>query len=717
MAVFDTHKNLAVSLVATAPSPATSGLSLAVTATQGARFGAGPFNATVCPAGTAPDPSNAEIIRVTAGPPGSDTFTIARAQEGTTARAIAVGDQIFADVSAKVFTDIETPLQSLTVNPLTGWYDMQRQPNPVLPANTAATNITNNNAIMAAAPTGSTFYYAGGVYVWNAAWTMPAAKTFNFIGQGNGATGANTIFEWTSNVAGDIIVLPNTFWYWTFQNLTFGTSVNQTAGALLNINGNAGISIQNCTVAGIFGGTWNNVFNGPSVGTRGSATTDQSWNSSLISNTQISSYKGIGVNIDSGACSLVISDNCVIQGAWGGFGAGTPSTLQGLAGIQTSACGALQINDCDILGNVNNLLLSPVSGQVTASVFCTNTYFDNAGGSCVKIAGAGATVRCRFDTCSFTTAGTNYATAGTALTAFEIAGTFASFSTTAGQGINLINCNILNTFGTTGTTNGLLVSNAADWSASFCNIAGYTTGIQVSSIAPINTTKFTITGCTIGSAGGYSGTTTGILINAGTAYGGYIVTGNNMLGCTTPISDGGLVSTGGFGQKIVKDNIGCADGVRSVGFATGGASVTTTVEKVLCQIWCPANTIKADTTFRGTFAALPALATAMTMGIRIGTAGTIADAAAVLVFGQAPSSAARQFGTMQTAAASPGATATHDGDGVINAVTAAFAVHAATTQAGTFNSTVGNWVSFTLKNTTSTTTTVKSAVLEILGPS
>jgi hypothetical protein len=101
----DNHKNFSISAVATAPSPATSGTSLVVTGGHGTRFPAVPFNATICPANTTPDPSNAEIVRVTGI--STDTFTIARAQESTTARTVIVGDVIFAGPTAKTLTDVE----------------------------------------------------------------------------------------------------------------------------------------------------------------------------------------------------------------------------------------------------------------------------------------------------------------------------------------------------------------------------------------------------------------------------------------------------------------------------------------------------------------------------------------------------------------------------------------------------------------------------------
>lgn len=101
----DARKNFAVSTVATAPSPATSGLSLVVTGGHGTRFPAVPFNAVVCPAGTDPTPLNAEVVRVTGI--STDTLTVARTQEGSSARSVVVGDRIYAAVTAKSFADID----------------------------------------------------------------------------------------------------------------------------------------------------------------------------------------------------------------------------------------------------------------------------------------------------------------------------------------------------------------------------------------------------------------------------------------------------------------------------------------------------------------------------------------------------------------------------------------------------------------------------------
>lgn len=104
----DAHKNFAISTVATAPSPATTGTSLVVEAGTGSRFPAPPFNAVVWPEKAIAVPTNAEVVRVTNVV--SNTLTISRKAEGSTARVIVIGDQIADAVTVKTLTDIEEAL-------------------------------------------------------------------------------------------------------------------------------------------------------------------------------------------------------------------------------------------------------------------------------------------------------------------------------------------------------------------------------------------------------------------------------------------------------------------------------------------------------------------------------------------------------------------------------------------------------------------------------
>lgn len=101
----DLHKNFAYSLVATAPSPATSGTSLVVTAADGALFPTVPFQLTIWATGVQPLTTNAEIVTVTAI--STDTLTIVRAQEGTVARTVVVGDQVAATITKQSLLNVE----------------------------------------------------------------------------------------------------------------------------------------------------------------------------------------------------------------------------------------------------------------------------------------------------------------------------------------------------------------------------------------------------------------------------------------------------------------------------------------------------------------------------------------------------------------------------------------------------------------------------------
>lgn len=102
---YELGKNFQTSTVATAPSPATSGTSLVVAAGEGTRFDTPPFNAVIAPADAEPTPANAEIVRVTAR--STDTLTITRTQESSSARTVVVGDRIYVGPTANTFTLVD----------------------------------------------------------------------------------------------------------------------------------------------------------------------------------------------------------------------------------------------------------------------------------------------------------------------------------------------------------------------------------------------------------------------------------------------------------------------------------------------------------------------------------------------------------------------------------------------------------------------------------
>lgn len=184
----------------------------------------------------------------------------------------------------------------------------------------------------------------------------------------------------------------------------------------------------------------------------------------------------------------------------------------------------------------------------------------------------------------------------------------------------------------------------------------------------------------------------------------------------------GLADNGIPGIKVVpassalSGSMSAADKVKLdaiVKNTTATATALTTVETVVLQLPIPANFLHVGNIFRYIMAAHPAASTVLTVRIRVGPAGTIADPSVIIMSATALTNAGTRtlFGISGVNVI--GASATHigAGDETVGAIPATGTAAAAT---GTFNSTVANFVSVTIQNTTSTTTTVFGGVLEIL---
>lgn len=104
----DVFKNLAYGVVLLPPTPPNLGTALTLANGHGARFGAAPFSVSVWPFGVPADPTNTEIVRVTAK--AGDVFTIQRQQEGTQLRTILAGDQVAQAMTTRFLTDLITDL-------------------------------------------------------------------------------------------------------------------------------------------------------------------------------------------------------------------------------------------------------------------------------------------------------------------------------------------------------------------------------------------------------------------------------------------------------------------------------------------------------------------------------------------------------------------------------------------------------------------------------
>ena len=109
---FDGHANLAISAIAVAPNPATTGTVLQLNPGDYTKYAAVPFNCTIV------TPNGSEIVRMTAFDPITQNYTILRGQEGTTAQPITVGSVVVNSITKKVITDIENAILGLIDQPV-----------------------------------------------------------------------------------------------------------------------------------------------------------------------------------------------------------------------------------------------------------------------------------------------------------------------------------------------------------------------------------------------------------------------------------------------------------------------------------------------------------------------------------------------------------------------------------------------------------------------
>jgi hypothetical protein len=143
---------------------------------------------------------------------------------------------------------------------------------------------------------------------------------------------------------------------------------------------------------------------------------------------------------------------------------------------------------------------------------------------------------------------------------------------------------------------------------------------------------------------------------------------------------------------------------------TATGSATTTVETVVLSLPIQAGKLTVADQIRYTLWAIPTVATATTVRVRIGSTGTISDAAVCIMSVTASgASAAPRYCEGAVTITTTGASAAFLGGGS-ETVGAVAQSGVATTTTGTFNSGVKNYVTVTVQNGTSTTTAVRGSV-------
>lgn len=499
-----------------------------------------------------------------------------------------------------------------SVNGMSGWIDVTQVGTYVVTAMStgasAAANTAALNAILAAAPSGYVIYTPPGFFPLNGniTWT---GKFFRFQGAQAGVNGNATAWYWTSDVAGDLITLPASNFYTTFHDMNFITSVSQTVGDVVQVNSNAYVNFYRCVFSGLANTTTlKNCINYSGAPFSGEL--------SIVDYCQFTNFSGTAI-INGENLSTLCVDHCTING-------GLTGTTQAVCGINLIQGGALLCDNTDIISCTNNVLMNPTVGLVLASCFFTNCFFDNANGACVKITGAGATVRTKFSSCSMTVS----AIASPA-TAIEVSSTFAYGAT--GQGLDIVNCNILNTFGSAGVGTGIAITGAADFTVEGNNIAAWATGVAITPASSAGMTQPLIIGNSIAPSGGYAGNTTGISLAVGSfTYGLVHITGNVLVGNTTPIVDASTVASAH--QKVINQSTGMANPGMITTLPTAAQSLPASATTLMngSSIPVPTNGLLPGMKFRWDVNQIKTSAagvTAWTGAVKFGTANTTADTA------------------------------------------------------------------------------------------
>lgn len=149
--------------------------------------------------------------------------------------------------------------------------------------------------------------------------------------------------------------------------------------------------------------------------------------------------------------------------------------------------------------------------------------------------------------------------------------------------------------------------------------------------------------------------------------------------------------------------------------AAPGATVPTTVETVVYKLFVPAGYAQIGSTIEFWFMVTKSISTAHTCKMRIGATGTVSDQALQTFSTTAAAAGSAHFQGVG-AVASVGSAATFIANAMSGGSGGTYALSNNSVATSSFNADVANWISVTLTNGTSSTTTVRGGVLRAIHP-
>jgi hypothetical protein len=484
---------------------------------------------------------------------------------------------------------------------LNSYIDITQQPTPVLTSNSGTTNVTNLNTILAAAPAGSTIYTPGNAAVYQFQGALTAlTKDFTFVGQYG-----HSVWAWANAgvTTTPLISLNPSGFYTGFFGMTFQTFVTMTTNYVVDCKANVNTYFVGCQFIGGASTPFSGCINFSDATNGG--------NGAVVSGCYFSAWHDTAINVNGLQASPYFSNLAMIGNAL--------ASGNSAAGIACPNGGAILMNNCGIVKCQVNLNLSVGAGNVVASVFAVNCFFDQATLQSLLITGStGTAVRCHFVGCWFTLIAGSGPTAAVAITTTGAA---------IHSGIEFQDCWVVNVSGTTGTTNGFLITGASDFTIANCQIAGWTNGINITPPTTAGVCAPFIENNTIGPAGGAAGNGTGILLNVGapTTYGRVFISNNQMMGNTTAALLDASTVAAASNAKYIGNNMGVLMKGSQVTLAAIQNTASTTQTTILT---CPvlANAVRVGDVFKFELHGISSSTGTLTFEVFVGTTNNAAGA-------------------------------------------------------------------------------------------
>lgn len=448
----------------------------------------------------------------------------------------------------------------------------------------------------------------------------------------------------------------------------FSSGATQTAGNAVNTNGADDVLIDNC----LFNNQFVDVFvNNTSI----KVSIQRCVHTHGVNN----GVNSVGILVANGAAGDTYIGPDVVMSDTG--------AVRRRASVEVVQSGHFEINQANLTGSAQGLLVDPGAGQIVADGFINHSLFDSCTVNGVTLNAATATSTIK--SIHFVNSWFSGTTVG--------AGQAGLLSTGAAggilDGIEFVSCRALNNQ-THGYQHGFgtgfrwLGGRASGNSAAANNTSD---GINIAA----NISNFTIVGV---KSGGTDGAQTGgqqrwgINIAAGTGT-NYLVTDCDLLGNVT----GGVSDLGTGTARAVGNNIGALIQGKIASLTVPTAALTA-ADTLVLSAPVPANALQVGTVLRvkasGQYAGT--VSNAVNFRVRFGTAGTIADAALVTITTAAGGTATVGFDLEVTIIVrTTGATAGLLANGRCFGVPAAALALSNTVATVAVNSTVANFIELT----------------------